>query len=115
MKNTSAYKDNSTWLNIGLLIIAILIAYSKIFQAGFMNWDDPDYVFHTADISNGIGWEQIKNWFGQYYLGNYQPLPIFTYAIDHLLGGTNPLVYHADSLLWHTANALLVYIFISRL
>lgn len=114
MNNTSAYKDKSTWLNIGLLMLAILVAYSKIFHAGFVNWDDQDYVFHTPDVRS-VGWEQMKNWFASYYIGNYQPLPMFTYAIDHLLSGTNPLVYHVDSLLWHIANTALLYVFISRL
>ncbi len=103
------------WLHFLMLISAILLAYSKIFSAGFMNWDDLDYVFHTADISSGIGWQQIKNWFTSYYIGNYQPLPVFTYALDHLIGGENPFVYHLDNLLWHIADTVLIYLFIGRL
>ncbi len=103
------------WLHFLVLISAILIAYSKIFNAGFMNWDDPDYVFHTADISSGLGWQQIKNWFSTYYIGNYQPLPVFTYALDHFIGGEHPFVYHLDNLIWHIADTALVYVFISRL
>jgi len=80
-----------------------------------MNWDDLDYVFNTRDIDSGISGEQIKHWFSRNYLGNYQPLPIFTYALDHVIGGTNPLVYHLDNLLWHIAATLLVYCFINML
>jgi tetratricopeptide (TPR) repeat protein len=107
--------QSRNWLHFILLLLAVLLAYSKIFNAGFMNWDDPDYVFHTPDISSGIGWQQIKNWFSSYYIGNYQPLPVFTYALDHLIGGENPLVYHLDNLIWHIADTFLVYLFIGRL
>src|SRR4051812_33419746 len=103
--------DKKIWLHIALLVMAILVAYAKIFHAGFMSWDDLDYVFHTADISSGIGTQQIANWFTKNYIGNYQPLPVFTYALDHLIGGTDPFVYHLDSLLWHIADAILVYYF----
>ena len=113
--NTDKSNHNLTGVHLGLLVLLVLVAYSKVFHAGFMNWDDQEYVFHTADIAGGIGWLQIKNWFSSYYIGNYQPLPIFTYSIDHLLGKTNAFAYHFDSLLWHIINCGLLYLIVGRL
>lgn len=103
------------WLHTILLALAILIAYYKVLHAGFMNWDDLDYVFNIKDLNSGMNYELLRRWFTQNYLGNYQPLPVLTYAFDHFIAGPNPLVYHIDSLLWHLGATLLVYVFISRL
>jgi len=102
------------WLHVSIMIIATVFAYTKIFNAGFMSWDDMDYVFQTKDIQS-ISWEHICNWFSTYYIGNYQPLPVATYAIDFLLGAQQPLVYHIDSLIWHIADVLLLYTFINKI
>lgn len=108
------HKRENNILHYCILAIAVLVAYFRIFHAGFMSWDDMDYVFHTPDISSGIGAEQIRHWFSTYYIGNYQPLPVFTYALDHAIGGSNPLVYHLDNILWHIADAILLYWFINK-
>src|SRR4051812_2748643 len=95
--------SKTNWTHLALLIGAIAISYGKILNAGFVRWDDLDYVFNTRDIDSGISFLQIKHWFTKNYLGNYQPLPVFTYALDHLIAGPNPKVFHFHSLLWHVA------------
>lgn len=101
-------------LHVSLLVAAICLAYSKMFYAGFISWDDFDYVFHP-DINTEISFEQIKHWFSRIYLGNYQPLPVFTYALDYQIAGTNPLVYHLHNLIWHIGASVLVYLLINKL
>ena len=103
------------WLHTTLLLAAIFVAYGKVLHADFISWDDLDYVFNIRDIDSGITFQNIKHWFTKNYLGNYQPIPVFTYALDHVIGGTNPKVYHVHSLLWHIAATFLVYCFINRL
>jgi tetratricopeptide (TPR) repeat protein len=80
-----------------------------------MSWDDIDYVFNTSDINTGVSLKNVKHWFTRNYLGNYQPLPVFTYALDHFIGGPNPFVFHFHSLLWHIAATLLLYRFINMI
>ncbi|MCB0698706.1 MAG: tetratricopeptide repeat protein [Chitinophagales bacterium] len=103
-----------TLLHICILIIAVWAAYAKVFDAGFMSWDDMDYVFNTPDI-RAINATTFANWWTEYYIGNYQPLPIFTYALDFLVGGEHAYVYHLDSILWHTGCAIMLYAFIKKL
>ncbi len=107
-------KFDNKWLHIGLLIIAVFAAYSKIFHAGFIAWDDFEYVVHNKDI-DGFGAEQLSAWFSRFYIGNYHPLTMCSYAIDHLIGGQQPLVYHLTNLLLHACNAIILYLFINRL
>ncbi len=107
-------KFDNSWLHISVLIVAILVAYSKIFHAGFISWDDNEYVVHNKDIS-GFRLENISAWFSRFYVGNYHPLTIFSYSIDHLIGGAKPFVYHFTNLLLHTGNVIILYTFINRL
>ncbi|EDO25493.1 predicted protein, partial [Nematostella vectensis] len=73
-----------------------------------------DYVFNTADI-HGYTWEHFQNWWSSFYLGNYQPLPVMTYALDYELGGQEPLIWHLQSIIWHIAATIMLYACIKRL
>ncbi|MBN9484480.1 MAG: tetratricopeptide repeat protein [Bacteroidetes bacterium] len=101
-------------IHLSLLAMAILIAYSSVFGAGFMSWDDPEYVLHNADIQN-ITADAIKNWFTHFYIGNYHPLTLLSYAIDYLVGKQEPFTYHLTNILLHIINAGLVYVFVNRI
>lgn len=102
------------WLHIAIMIVAVLLAYSKIFGAGFMSWDDIDYVFNTPDITNFTG-EHFKNWWTEFYIGNYQPLPMMDYALDYMIGGDQPFIYHLTSIVWHILDVVLIYACIKRM
>ena len=112
--SSSSKPLENKWLHVSVLVVAALIAYSKIFSAGFMPWDDTEYVVTNLDV-HGLGWEKIKLWFTEYYIGNYQPLTVFSYAIDYALGKQDPTVYHVTNILLHIANAALVYGIFSKL
>lgn len=112
--NVSAQKQSNSYLHIGILIVAVLAAYANVFGAGFMSWDDMDYVFNTPDI-RAINAETFKNWWTEYYIGNYQPLPVFTYAIDFLIGGESPFMFHLQNIIWHIADVVIVYALLKRL
>ena len=114
MKEIPVKSDNKLWLHIGVLLVAIGTAYSKVFHAGFSAWDDADYVFQNKDIK-GLSWEHISAWFSHFYIGNYQPLTMASYAMDHVLGGDQPGMYHFTSLLLHACTAIVLYLLINRL
>lgn len=98
----------------GIIVAAILIVYSKVFHAGFMSWDDLDYVFNTPDIT-AINGTTIAKWFSGFYIGNYQPLPMFSYAIDFMISGEHAVSYHVQNVVWHILCSLVVYFFTERL
>lgn len=101
-------------LHLIVIIVAVTIAYSKVFNAAFLAWDDAEYVFNNPDI-RAINVSGIKAWFSRFYVGNYHPITMFSYAIDYAIGNTNPFIYHFTNILLHTANACLVYAFFSKL
>ena len=107
-------KFENKWLHLALLVASIAIAYSKVFHAGFISWDDYEYVAHNKDIT-GFGDGNIAAWFSKFYIGNYHPLTVCSYAVDYLFGGTQPFVYHLTNIILHTCNAIVLYFFINRL
>ena len=44
-------KDYSAWL-IGIALLLTLVAYMPAFKAGFVNWDDDDYVVNNRMITS---------------------------------------------------------------
>jgi len=112
--NILSKENKPALLHISILIVAVLLAYSKIFGAGFMSWDDIDYVFNTPDITSFSG-AHFANWWSEFYIGNYQPLPMMSYAFDYLLGGQEPFIYHLTSILWHIADVILLYACIRKM
>jgi len=106
--------NGKTLISLAILSFVIVVAYIKIFSAGFISWDDPEYILHNADI-NGISLNHIFNWFSKCYIGNYHPVTLLSYAIDHLMFGWQPWGFHFINILLHIFNAFLVYILVSKL
>lgn len=107
-------EQRNTLVHVAIMVMAVVLAYSKVFGAGFMSWDDIDYVFNTPDITS-FSAEHFQNWWSRYYIGNYQPLPMMSYALDYLMGGNHPFIYHFTNILWHIADVILVYACMKRL
>jgi len=98
-----------------LLIIATIAVYavSGTFEL-LATWDDWRYVT-TNETINGFTLSHLKQAFSDYYLGNYAPLHILSYMIDHVLWGLSPAGFHLENVLIHLANGLLFYMLLRRL
>jgi hypothetical protein len=53
--------------------------------------------------------------FTSFLKGPYQPVVWLSYAADFLLWGMDPIGFHLTNLLWHCANAALLFLFSRRL
>ncbi len=102
------------WLHIGIIIVAVLLAYGKMYNAGFLAWDDDKYILNNVDI-RGLTSTNIKAWFSGFYVGNYQPITMLCYAVEYTLAGLQPFTYHLFGILIHAVNASLVYLFFKQL
>jgi len=87
-------------LSIVLGITAI--AFLPALQAGFVNWDDPAYITENEQIKQ-LSWQSVTAIFSSAINGNYNPMPIFTFAIENHFFGLNPFIYHFDNWLLHLA------------
>ena len=103
--------ENSLWY-ILVLVIAITIAYLPVFNAGFVNWDDEDYVLNNSSIQSLTNFHEIIT---QPVQGNYHPLTMYSLAINFAMSGKDASSYHLFNLILHILNSILVFLFVWRL
>jgi len=106
--------DRNKWIHIAIIMVAIFAAYFKIFHAPFSTWDDDARVVNNADI-RGISWKYISEWFSRFYVGDYQPLSMFTYALDYIIGKQQPFIYHFTNIAIHACNAVILFFLILKI
>jgi len=97
-----------------LLITSTIAVYAVSGSFDLLStWDDWRYVT-TNDTVSSFTLYHLKQAFGDFYLGNYAPLHILSYMIDHVLWGMHPAGYHLENVLLHLANGLLFYTLLRR-
>jgi protein O-mannosyl-transferase len=120
-KQTPQYKTeknektaSSSFFDGYLPILSVLaltfLAFLPTFQSEFVNWDDDVNIVKNQFI-NGLTFDNIRNIFSSTVIGNYNPLSIFTFAIERAIFGAEnlSLVIHTDNLLLHLINVFLVW------
>jgi tetratricopeptide (TPR) repeat protein len=108
------YRDRTTLLYMGVLAIAVFVTFFPVLSHEFVNWDDDVNVYDNPNIDK-LTAENVKKIFTSPVIGNYNPLPILTFAIEKHFFGLNPFIYHFDNLLLHILNTLLVFFLAVRL
>lgn len=108
----------STLVNsvLPLLLILGLCAwvYSDLENAHFV-WDDVDYIKTNEVISKELR-QSIPHYFARnYYVGNYHPITMSSYALIHKFLGSEPKHFRLIILILHLFNSILVWYFISLL
>ncbi|HXU27230.1 MAG TPA: tetratricopeptide repeat protein [Bacteroidia bacterium] len=96
-----------------LLLLAAALVYFPALFYGYFPWDDFEYVRDNPDIKS-ISFTNIKLFFFKFYLGNYHPLTMLSFALDYKWGGGDVFYFHLTNILLHTANALLIFILLSK-
>ena len=92
-----------------VLVIATFLVYSVTQSFEFLaTWDDKDYLLLNATIKS-FTFAHLQEAFTNYYVGNYAPLHILSYMVDHALWGLNPAGYHLENVLNHSLNGFLFY------
>jgi protein O-mannosyl-transferase len=113
-QNTSKWEP-SGWLIPALIAMAItFVLYIPTFSFDYVNWDDDPNITENANLEH-IDAQSIKNIFSLEkgnVIGNYNPLPILTFAIEKtIMGKFSPGFTHIINVLLH----LLTMFFVMRL
>ncbi|HET7340425.1 MAG TPA: tetratricopeptide repeat protein [Methylomirabilota bacterium] len=97
-----------------LVALLTLAVFAPVLANGWVEWDD---LFNFGENPNyrGLGWIHVRWMFTDAWGGHWTPLPWLTLALDYVLWGMNPRGYHLASMLWHAANAALVFLVAARL
>jgi tetratricopeptide (TPR) repeat protein len=95
-----------------ILAIVTLIVYAPVWENGFVDYDDADYVTANAQIQRGLTWEGIKWAFSTGHASNWHPLTWVSHMLDVQLFGLHPGSHHLVSVGIHVANTLLLFWFL---
>lgn len=85
------------------------LAYLPSLQNGFVNWDDPDYIYENRNIRS-IDFSFVKWGLIDSSVGHWHPLTWFSLALDYSFWELNPLGYHLTNIFLHSLNTFLVFI-----
>lgn len=100
-------------LSFIIIFFITIIAYFPVFQNEFINWQDPAYITENPVIQELSG-KNIGKMFSEFYAGNYQPITLFSLAIDYKVAGLLlPSLYFTMNLLLHIANTMFVFVLCS--
>lgn len=94
---------------IGITAAAAAIYCQTLDFAFLTNWDDPEYITRNPVIL-AFSLENIIRAFTWSWEGNYAPLQILSYMLDHAIWGMDPGGFHLTNLLLHVFNGMLLYL-----
>jgi protein O-mannosyl-transferase len=93
-----------------LLVVVTLAVYNPIARNGFVKFDDDRYVTNNPHVQAGLRWTTVTWALTTFDLANWHPLTWASYALDYQLFRLNPAGYHYINLLFHVADALLLFL-----
>lgn len=96
------------WIALGLVTINLFI-YAQVWNYRFINFDDPDYVYQNPYVIAGITWQGLLWALTTQLQANWHPLTWFSHMLDVEIYGLNAGGHHLTSVLFHTANSLLLF------
>ncbi|HWR96995.1 MAG TPA: tetratricopeptide repeat protein [Candidatus Methanoperedens sp.] len=97
---------------LGVLGLLTVAAYSPLFQARFIDFDDDTYVYDNPHIRGGLNPAAMRWAFTTFSAGNWHPLTWLSHELDVTLFGREPLGHHLTSLGLHVANTGLMFVLI---
>ena len=109
--NATAVKNKTDLQYLLLIALATYATYFTVFSAGFISWDDAEFTFDNRDVQDF----NIKGFFTHFYLGNYPPFTMVSFAIDYYFGKNSSWIYHFTNINLHVINACLVFLLFKKI
>jgi len=95
-----------------LIVLAVtFVIFFPTFSYDFVNWDDDVNISENVNLE-AFNWENVKNIFHPikgHVIGNYNPLTIFTFAVEKHFVGLDARLYHVNNLILHLICTFFVY------
>jgi tetratricopeptide (TPR) repeat protein len=110
----AARRRLALYLPLGLCLLT-LAAFLPVLRNGFVDFDDPQYVFANPQVQQGLSAAGLRWTLTAQVAGHWHPLTLASHMLDVQLFGLNPKGHHLTSLLLHLANVLLLFAVGSRM
>ena len=94
------------------LAVVTVFAYRGSRNNDFVTYDDLSYVSENQQVQQGVNLESIKWAFTTYYASNWHPLTWISHMVDWDLYGKNAGGHHMTNVYLHSANSMLLFLFL---
>ncbi len=99
-----------SWLVAVLLLAGTLSLYWPATRHGFINYDDPDYVFENNNIAQGITPQGVIFSLTSRHSNNWHPVTWLSHMVDAELFSLSPEGHHLTSICLHALNSLMMFL-----
>lgn len=104
---------SSNWMYGLIAILITFICFSNVGGLEFVNWDDDRNFYENPSVVNfnmGDFVTLTSDIFSTHVIGNYNPLTIFSFAMDKVMFGLDqPGAWHWENVFFHLLCVFLVY------
>jgi hypothetical protein len=105
--------SDSRWTIVGVCVFlatAVWMVFGQTLHFGFINYDDPVYVYENAAIVRGLSWQGIAWIFTHSVSFNWHPLTMLTLMLDCQFYGLDAGGLHLTNVLLHTVSVILLFL-----
>ena len=108
--------DRHLGLGVVLILVwATLAVYWDVQNHEFINLDDNLYVTENRELTGGVSWDGLLWAFSSRDRTYWHPLTWLSHMMDCQLYGLNSKGHHLNNLLFHLANAVLLFLVLKRM
>ena len=100
---------------LALALVTAALYWPMLYHGFIKYYDDSVYITANPHVTVGLTGPGIIWAFQSGYAANWHPLTWISHMLDCQLYGLNPWGHHLTNLLFHIANALLLFLWFSRL
>jgi Flp pilus assembly protein TadD len=97
-----------------LLAVVTLAIYWPTGHYGIIYFDDPYFVLNN-EVGAGLTWHSVWWALSSVVVSNWQPVTNLSFVLTHQFFGYNFPAEHRVNILFHAANAVLLYLVLNRL
>ncbi|MBI4160755.1 MAG: tetratricopeptide repeat protein [Candidatus Yanofskybacteria bacterium] len=106
------------WPILVLVVVGFFVYFFNLNNQLF--WDDDDWIINNVFVHK-ISWNNIQFWLTHNTLAGvglpsnyYRPFLFLTFAINYIIAGVKPLIWHLTNNLLHIANAILIFLLLAK-
>ena len=107
-KKIKKAEPRNPYLSLILVVAATFVAFYPSLGNDFVNWDDVVYIMNN-DMIRKLSFDNIIKIFSSFFMGNYHPFTLLSFAFDYSVFNLNSGGYHFHNLIIHLVNAVFVY------
>ena len=97
-----------------LITAATIAAYLPVAGHDFVSFDDEHYLLEHDHVRNGLTSDSVHWAFTTGYMSNWHPITWLSFMLDAQFFGLDPGRFHVVNVIFHAANALLLFALLAR-